>query len=187
MSSAEVGKARVTLSRRELARGLAVLIATVPALSACGSDGFRPLYAQSPSGAGMSERMAQVDISPIPGRVGQRIRNELIYQSTGGGTQSPPIYRLEVTLQESVLSTLVRPDGNALGQIYSMIATFKLVSLKDSNKVVMQGSSHGRASFERFDSIYSNVRAREDAENRAARTVADDLKTRVAIYLSKSA
>ena len=40
---------------------------------------------------------------------------------------------------------------------------------------------------ERFQSIYSNVRARDDAENRAARTVADDLKTRVAIYLSNAA
>ena len=43
------------------------------------------------------------------------------------------------------------------------------------------------AAFERFQSIYSNVRARDDAENRAARTVADDLKTRVAIYLSNAA
>ena len=49
---------------------------------------------------------------------------------------------------------------------------------------MLTGSSHGRAGFERFQSIYSNVRAREDAENRAARTIADDLKTRLAIYLS---
>ena len=40
---------------------------------------------------------------------------------------------------------------------------------------------------ERFQSIYSNVRAREDAENRAASTVADDLKTRLAAYLSGAA
>jgi hypothetical protein len=30
------------------------------------------------------------------------------------------------------------------------------------------------------------VRAREDAENRAARTIADDLKTRLAAYLSRT-
>ena len=67
-----------------------------------------------------------------------------------------------------------------------MQAIFKLIDIKDK-KVVLTGTSHGRAGFERFQSIYSNVRAREDAENRAARTVADDLKTRVAIYLSGSA
>ena len=49
---------------------------------------------------------------------------------------------------------------------------------------MLQGTSHARAGFERFQSIYSNVRAREDAENRAARTIADDLKTRLAAYLS---
>jgi LPS-assembly lipoprotein len=52
--------------------------------------------------------------------------------------------------------------------------------------VVFQGSSHARAPFERFEAIYSNVRAREDAENRAARTIADDLKTRLSAYLSRS-
>jgi LPS-assembly lipoprotein len=52
-------------------------------------------------------------------------------------------------------------------------------------KIVFQGASHARAGFERFESIYSNVRAREDAENRVARTIADDLKTRLAAYLSR--
>ena len=52
---------------------------------------------------------------------------------------------------------------------------------------MLQGASHGRAGFERFQSIYSNVRARDDAENRAARTVADDLKMRLATYLSGAA
>ena len=52
---------------------------------------------------------------------------------------------------------------------------------------MLQGTSHARASFERFSSIYSNVRARDDAENRAAKTIAEDLKTRLAAYLSGAA
>lgn len=187
MSSAEAGQARVSKSRRHLVRGLVVLLAVAPMLSACGSDGFHPLYGPTASGVGLSERMAQVDISPIPGRVGQRVRNELIFQNTGGGAAAPPIYRLEITVRESVMTTLVRTDGSSLGQTYAMEASFKLISLKDNNKVVFQGASNGRAAFERFDSIYSNVRAREDAENRVARTVAEDLKSRISIYLSRAA
>ena len=91
-----------------------------------------------------------------------------------------------MSITESVLSTLVKPDGDALGQVYSLQANFKLINIR-TKQVVLTGSSHGRAGFERFQSIYSNVRARDDAENRAARTVADDLKTRVAIYLSGQA
>ena len=65
-------------------------------------------------------------------------------------------------------------------------ASFKLVDIK-SKKVVLQGTSHARASFERFSAIYSNVRARDDAENRAAKTIAEDLTTRLAAYLSGAA
>jgi LPS-assembly lipoprotein len=186
MSSAEAGTARVTLSRRSLVRGLSLLLAVAPALAACGNSGFRPLYGATASGAGLQERLAQLEVAPIPGRVGQRIRNDLIFQSSGGGELAPPVYRLEISITESVLSTLVKTDGDALSQVYSLQANFKLVNLKNK-QVVLTGSSNSRAGYERFQSIYSNVRARDDAENRAARTVADDLKTRVAIYLSGQA
>lgn len=186
MSSAEAGSARVTMSRRNLIRGLSLLLVTAPALTACGNGGLRPLYGATASGAGLQERLAQVDVSPIPGRVGQRIRNELRFQTTGGGVPAPPTHRLEVAINESVLSTLVRIDGDAAGQVYAVQASFRLININEK-KVVFQGTSHARAGFERFEAIYSNVRAREDAENRAARTLADDLRTRVAAYLSGAA
>jgi len=176
----------VTLSRRSLVRGLSLLLAAAPALAACGNGGIRPLYGATPSGAGLQERMAQVDVATIPGRVGQRIRNDLIFLTTGGGQPLPPTHRLEVTIRESVISTLVKIDGDSLGQIYAVEASFQLISIKDK-KVVLKGTSHARAGFERFQAIYSNVRARDDAENRAARTLADDLNTRVATYLSSEA
>ena len=198
MSSAEAGPARVTLSHRSLVRALSLLLAMAPALAACGNSGFRPLYGTTPSGAGLQERLAQLEVAPIPGRVGQRIRNDLIFQSSGGGELLPPAYRLEVSITESVLSTLVKPNGDSAGQIYALQANFKLVNIK-TKQVVLQGASHSRSAFERFTNTslappnpaaqwtYSNVRARDDAENRGARAIADDLKTRVAIYLSGQA
>jgi LPS-assembly lipoprotein len=50
--------------------------------------------------------------------------------------------------------------------------------------VVLSGTSYGRASFERNKSIFSNVRAREDAENRAAKVVGEDLKSRLSAHLA---
>jgi LPS-assembly lipoprotein len=163
---------------------LVLLAAVAAGLAACGDAGFRPLYAPTALGADAKERLKQVDIAPIPGRVGQRIRNEMIFHSTGGGNPLPSVYRLEVVLKENLTSTLVRVTGEAEGQIYSVEAAFRLIDTRDK-KVVFQGASHARAGFERFESIYSNVRAREDAENRVARTIAEDLKTRLAAYLSR--
>ena len=162
------------------------MLAVAAALTACGDAGFRPLYGSTAAGGYVPERMKQVDFAPIPGRVGQRIRNDLIFQTTGGRDSLPPQYRFEVVLKENLISTLVDLKGEAAGAVYTVEASFRLIDSRDK-QVLFQGSSHGRASFERFESIYSNVRAREDAENRVARTIADDLKTRLAAYLSRSA
>lgn len=172
---------------RALTRAVVLLCAVSPLLSACGGTGFRPLNASSNfGGANANEKFAQVNIVTIPGRVGQRIRNELIFQSTGGGTPPPPTMRLEIAIRESVTSTLVRTDGDAQAQIYGLEAAFKLVRISD-NSVVLTGTSYARAGFERFESIFSNVRAREDAENRAASTIGEDLKSRLTAYLAGAA
>lgn len=173
-------------SRRLSLLGVCLVLSFAAGLAACGDAGFHPLYAPSASGASASERLKEVDFAPIPGRVGQRVRNELVFESTGGGEALPPQYRFEVVLQENVTSTLVTVQGQVGGAVYSLQASFRLIDPK-TKKVVFQGTSHARASFERFESIYANVRAREDAENRAARVIADDLKTRLAAYLSRAA
>jgi LPS-assembly lipoprotein len=171
---------------RSVARGLfasSVFIA-VSALGGCGDGGFRPLYGSALiNGSAVTERMASVDIAPIPGRVGQRIRNELIYQATGGGAPKPPQYRLDVAIRESVTSMLVAVDGNAGNQIYSIDASFNLIRLSDK-KVVASGTSYGRASFDRVSSIFANVEARQNAENRAAETVGQEIQLRLLAVLS---
>jgi LPS-assembly lipoprotein len=175
------------LDRRVLLRTIAAVLVVGPAAAACeGGSGFRPMYGSGSIGGNVEAKLAQVEFGLIPGRVGQRIRNELIFQGAGGGSPLPPIYRFEVTIRESVTSTLVRRDGEAQSQIYNLDAKFQLVSLQDK-KVVLEGLSYGRAGFERNTSIFSNVRAREDAENRAAKTVALDLKSRLAAHLAGAA
>lgn len=171
--------------------GLAALAAALGLALVAGGcadgSGFRPLYgASGVGGAAVDQKMAKVDIAPIPGRVGQRLRNEFIFQATGGGEQLPPEYRLEVAIRESVSSTLVRIDGEARGQIYNLDASFKLIRIADSS-VVVEGRSYGRAGFERVNSVFANVRAREDAENRAAKTVGEEMRTRLLAYLSQPA
>ena len=186
MSLDDSGLARASRGLRRRPWGLALLFAAATALSACGDAGaFRPLYGPTASGGDVVESLKRVDLAPIPGRVGQRIRNEMIFQTTGGGNPLPPTHRVEVVLNENLTSTLVNVEGEAAGQVYSVQAAFRVVDIKDK-KVVFQGTSHARAGFERFESIYSNVRAREDAENRVARTIADDLKTRLAAFLSRA-
>lgn len=165
-------------------RALLAAAAIAPLLAACGN--VQPLYGPSFSGADTTERMRAVDISLIPGRVGQVVRNELIFKTTGGGeAAAQPMYRLDIVLRESGQALLVKTNGENRGTMYALDADFKLYRVAD-NSLVLNGKSSSRAAFQRDQSIFANVRARRDAEDRAAHMIADDLRTRIAAYLATS-
>jgi LPS-assembly lipoprotein len=166
---------------------MAVALALSLGLTACGNGGagFTPLHGPTASGAHLNEKFAAVDFATIPGRVGQRIRNELLFDKSATGPAAAPNHRLEVKVVDSIATTLVKINGDSQGQVYQVEASYRLVDLK-TNKAVFEGRSLSRASFERFESIYSNVRAREDAENRAAENLANDIRTRLSAYLSQA-
>lgn len=182
------GACRRTGGWRSVSRLVLAAVIVAPLLAGCGNGGFRPLYGSTGlGGAAANEKLAKIAVGTIPGRVGQQIRNELIFQATGGGGEvQQPEMRLEIAIRESVTSTLVLVDGDSSGQVFSVEAKFQLVRVSDK-QVVLSGTSYGRASFERNKSIFSNVRAREDAEDRAAKTVGEDLKARLSAYLGGAA
>jgi LPS-assembly lipoprotein len=167
-------------------RSLAIAIAVSAAACALGGCGFQPLYGGTTAGGEkLANVMAGVEIDPIPGRVGQKIRNELIFATTGGGYGAPSRYKLDISIKESLTDQLVEITGDATGQVYQLDATFKLMD--PAGKVLLQGTAISRAPYNRFQEIFANVRARYDAENRAARTIADSIRTRIAAYMNTAA
>ncbi len=172
-------------------RAAAVAFAGLLGVSA-GGCGFHPLYGPTASGANLSEVMKSVDVSTIQSRPGQRLRNELIFGTTGGGGGLPPVYRLDVALRQSARNTLVTSQGLPTGQVVQLDAEFRLVRIKD-NETVFKGYSTSEASYNLVGvtglvgTSYGDTRAAIDAENRAARSLADTIKTRLAMYLSKGA
>ena len=47
--------------------------------------------------------MSGVEVAPVPGRVGQRVRNELIFENTGGsGSPAHSTYKLDIVIKENV-------------------------------------------------------------------------------------
>jgi LPS-assembly lipoprotein len=163
---------------------LLAALAVTAAISLAGC-GIQPLYGTTAGGSRLAAAMAGIDVTPIPGRVGQRVRNELIFENTGGSGQTGKTYKLDIVVKESLTNELVEISGDAKSQVYELDATFKLIS--NDGRVVLEGKATSRAPYERFQTIFSNVRARYDAENRAARTVAESIKVRIASYLSQSA
>ena len=178
--TAKGGSAKGVPTRRSLLRAAALATVSSLALAACGGAGFQPLYGSL--GANADAKLAQVEFATIPGRNGQRIRNELIFKAYGGSTGAPPRYRLEVAIKEATTTTLVLSDGTSAGLIYQIDARFQLIDI-ESKKVLLQGLSQARANSERFTNVFSNVRAADEAQERASKTIAVDLKARIAGFL----
>ena len=84
---AQVGRLRL-MKPAVLLRLALLAVVLAPGLAACGGGGFKPMYAAH-GGQAVSEKMAQVSVTTIPGRVGQQLRNELIFRTTGGGGKRP--------------------------------------------------------------------------------------------------
>ncbi len=151
----------------------------------CGGSGFQPLHGATASGGHLSSTLASVDITPIPGRVGQQLRNELLFQTQGGSGAAGSEYELQIAIRESVRQIIVQRDGDSQGEAYRVTSEFKLISNADKT-VVLTGSNHAQAAYRKFDSIYANLRARRDAENRAAKDSARAISTRIAAFLSRA-
>lgn len=148
--------------------------------------GWQPLYGPTASGANLADVMRTVDVGSVPGRVGQRIRNELIFKTTGGGEADKAKYRLDIAVRESVMNAATTRTGSVESQTYQLYTEFRLIRLSD-NKVVMDGHNNARASFDKDQSVFADIRARRDAEDRAANTIAEAIRTRLASYFSANA
>jgi len=180
LEGARVGALAKTLK----SAAVAGVLAAVTALAGCG---WQPLYGPTASGANLNDVMRTVNISTVPGRVGQRIRNELIFKQTGGGEASEQSkYRLDIAVRESVLNTSVERTGDPKGQVYQLYSQFKLVRIAD-NQVVLEGHNNARAAFDKANSVFADIRAQRDAEDRSARTISEAIRTRLAAYFSANA
>ena len=160
----------------------ALLAAAALGLAGCG---VQPLYGTTAGGSRLGAVMESVEVAPVPGRVGQKVRNELNFATTGGSDGAPKAYKLNIVVKESIIKELVKVSGEAEGEVVELSATFKLTDR--SGNVVLQGKAVSRAAYQRFEQIFANVRAQYDAEDRAARTVAETIRVRIAAYLQQSA
>jgi len=124
------------LSKQNRRFGKAAAFALVGLVSlSAGGCGFHPLYATNEAGGSVGEVMKSVDVAEIKSRTGQRLRNELIFGTTGGGAGTAPLFRLDVALRESTRNALVTQQGLSSAQVVELDAEYRLVRIKD-NEVV---------------------------------------------------
>jgi LPS-assembly lipoprotein len=151
---------------------------------------FRPLYGPTASGAPLGEVLAQIQVDMPEGpqgqeRLGHYLRSELIFDLDGSGESgTTKRYKLSISTSETVQGTTVDVvSGRANTALLNGAANFKLTSL-DGKITMLAGISRASATYYRDEQRFSNVRAARDADIRVARTIADDLKQRLAAFFA---
>ena len=107
-----------------------------------------------------------------------------MYDLTGGSGGISPTHRLDVKLTATQLQVIVdintaRPDI----ENYGVDATYTLTELATGKKVVV-GQTFSRVSYNipGQQQRFAGDRGLRDAENRAAKVIADNIRSRLASY-----
>ncbi|MCZ0736067.1 LPS assembly lipoprotein LptE [Phreatobacter sp. AB_2022a] len=166
-------------SRRAALRALAVT-AGAGALAGC----FTPLYGDPnvvPGAHNAQAHLRDLEIPEIAGRSGVILRNELIYLTQGGGGRAQsPTHTLRVSLGvDSVPLVLNTAAGRPSAQSVTLIANYSITPV-GSQQVLMRGQAFASASFDRTAQRLASDRAMIEAQERAAKSLAQTVVTQVA-------
>lgn len=145
-----------------------------------GCSNTRPLYGTGADGKGVAVALSGITVEEQKTRAGQIVRNNLI-SSFGNSGSSDYILRLvpeEKTQQVSSVST-----QKLERQRYRLSIKFELASAKDGDTIA-SGTSFSNVSFDTVEQPISDLRAAENARERAAREVAEDIRLRLAAHFS---
>lgn len=145
---------------------------------------FKPLYGGL-DGAALQDDLAAITIDPIPERTGHYLANELRFLLNGTGSEVKPKYRLQIGIRERVQASLIDTTSQRASAGSIVIdADYKLVPI-GGGAPIASGVAFTFASYDRSSQRFANIRAARDAEIRDARTLAEQIKTRLAIALAR--
>jgi LPS-assembly lipoprotein len=153
----------------------------------------RPLYSDvAPNASGVTTPAALKSVAVVDAttRYGQEVRNQMIFLLGGGaGEVASPTFSLDLGVTEQVISSAnVQVDTSNTGQpTAGGVVLTSLYVLKNSatGAVVAKGKRSVTASFDRPVQQFASLRAQRDAENRAARELAELVYLAIAADLSK--
>lgn len=152
-----------------------LLVVGVAALGLAGC--FQPLHGGALSHSAAT--LAQIEVAPINGHLGHQLKSELDFLLSNGSPPDQPAYRLTVRPSIQTSSVIVDAAGGRPQTLtYTATASFQLVSVKDGASVSV-GSVSSVLSIDRTQQRFATVRALRDADIRAARVLADQIRARL--------
>jgi LPS-assembly lipoprotein len=158
------------------AAGLALL--SLVALAACGLE---PVYSGG-SHSAAATMLSDISVAPIPDRagflVGQALRDRL------GEPSATPHYRLEVELDDQIISFGIRGDNSSARERRTLRARYRLITIpaSGSGEVVLDATAASDSGIDRVSSDYAVVAAETTALERLSTDIARQISAKLAVY-----
>lgn len=166
-----------------VSRRCALIAALALPLAGC----FQPMYGPTAfGGADMDEELRAIAVDPIADRFGHYLANELIFALNGTGTPAPARYRLAVTPTQTMQTPIIDTVTSRAAAATIWARARYVVTPVSGGAPVATGDVGSVVDYDRFTSRFANVRAARDAEIRAARTLADQIRLSVAADFAKA-
>lgn len=164
--------------------GVALSLMAALTLSACG---FRPLYGTASIPEGAETAFGAIQIAPVAAtndsdRIGYLVSDALDRALHTPGHNETARYELKVALADERRGLSIQDDSSTTRYNYRLTADWTLAPA-GSNAALASGRAETTASYNVVDSQYATQIARKDAEDRAAREIAEQIKLRVAVAL----
>lgn len=159
-----------------------VVFAAMLSVAGC----FEPMYGDrgvGGSGTNLRNALRDVEVAPIEGRVGQELRNDIIFELSGGsGNPAGAPYRLHLSVATSNFSAILDPtSGLGQAETLNLDVTYRLKDVAN-DKFVMTDKAIARVTVDTTAQRYARIRAIRDAENKAAQVVSEQIRSRIASY-----
>ena len=165
----------------------ALLSSALLALPACV---YQPLYGPNSYAPDGSFPLSQIAVADVDTRVAQQVRNHLIFLFGGGsGEPANPAYKLRLGVTSQTQSSASVQPAVAIereptaGRV-TMMSNYELIDLA-TGQVIASGTRQANASFDKSRQEFAIVRAERDAQDRAARELAEYLRLAVAQELAR--
>lgn len=160
-----------------------LIAASLLFITACG---FHPVYGVNKyTAVGVEEFLAQVQISNIPDREGQYLRNALIDRFYRSGRPVNPSYNLTIdTIQERLRDLDVTIDSDSTRGQLTLITSLELTDLKTDERVLVR-TLRSIASYNIIDSEFANRVSEQNTRENALDDLARQIEEQLALYFKR--
>ena len=149
-------------------------------LSACG---FTPLYATRSDNGGVVTALAAISVQAPPDRVNRALRISLEDQLRAN-TLVAPQYRLVLSSALSEADVAIEQDTEVTRKNLRLRTTFILRDM-ETDTALYEAKAFAIVAYNRVPSEFANIIAERDAQERVANQVAEEIRTKLAIYFER--